>query len=120
MGLGRPKEALVELKVLKDVAPDEANVHFLLGRLYKMLRMRGEAVRCFTMALNLVPKVGLHLLSGREGGEVVLTCDKLRPHNSSKTRWRAWTMMMKRKRKRMARCRSLDQDVGQRQICSVC
>jgi hypothetical protein len=53
-------------------------------------------------------------------GEVVLTCDKLRPHNSSKMRWRAWTMMMKRKRKRMVRCRSLDQDVGQRQICSVC
>jgi anaphase-promoting complex subunit 3 len=119
MGLGRPKEALVELKVLKDVAPDEANVHFLLGRLYKMLRMRGEAVRCFTMALNLDPKVGLCLLSGREGGEVVLTCDKLRLHNSSKTQWRAWTMMMKRK-KRMARCRSLNQDVGQRQICSVC
>lgn len=57
MGLGRPREALVELKVLKDVAPDEANVHFLLGRLYKMLRMRGDAVRCFTMALNLDPKV---------------------------------------------------------------
>jgi anaphase-promoting complex subunit 3 len=65
MGLGRPKEALVELKVLKDVAPDEANVHFLLGRLYKMLRMRGEAVRCFTMALNLDPKVCLHLLPRR-------------------------------------------------------
>jgi anaphase-promoting complex subunit 3 len=67
MGLGRPKEALVELKVLKDVAPDEANVHFLLGRLYKMLRMRGEAVRCFTRALNLDPKVCLHLLSSAEG-----------------------------------------------------
>ena len=64
MGLGRPKEALVELKVLKDVAPDEANVHFLLGRLYKMLRMRGEAVRCFTMALNLDPKVCLHSSQG--------------------------------------------------------
>ena len=64
MGLGRPKEALVELKVLKDVAPDEANVHFLLGRLYKMLRMRGEAVRCFTMALNLDPKVCLHSSHG--------------------------------------------------------
>jgi hypothetical protein len=110
----------VELKVLKDVAPDEANVHFLLGRLYKMLRMRGEAVRCFTMALNLDPKVGLCLLSGREGSEVVLTYGKLRPHNSSKTRWRAWTMTMKRKRKRMVRCRSLDQNVGHRQICSVC
>lgn len=57
MTLGRPREALAELVVLKDVAPDEANVHFLLGKLYKILRMRGEAVKSFTMALNLDPKV---------------------------------------------------------------
>jgi anaphase-promoting complex subunit 3 len=61
MGLGRPREALSELQVLKDVAPDEANVHFLLGRLYKTLRMRAEAVRSFTMALNLDPKARLKL-----------------------------------------------------------
>ena len=59
MGLGRIKEALAELVVLKDVAPEEANVWFLMGRLYKMLGggYRGEAVRCFTVALNLDPKV---------------------------------------------------------------
>lgn len=58
MSLDRPKDALSELLILKTVVPDEANVHFLLGRLYKMQRMKGEAVRSFTMALNLDPKVG--------------------------------------------------------------
>jgi anaphase-promoting complex subunit 3 len=55
--LQQPKMALVELQLLKDVAPDEANVFFLLGKLYKMLKMRADAVRCFTAALNLDPKV---------------------------------------------------------------
>jgi len=31
-------------------------VHFLLGKLYKMLREKGLAVRHFTIALNLDPK----------------------------------------------------------------
>lgn len=56
--LQQPKMALVELQILKDVAPDEANVFFLLGKLYKMLKMRADAVRRFTAALNLDPKVG--------------------------------------------------------------
>ena len=66
MGMGRPKEALGELVLLKDMAPDEANVHFLLGRLYKMLRMRAEAVKAFTMALNLDPKVRLNMVLGQD------------------------------------------------------
>ena len=49
--------ALQELKVLKDIVPDEANVHFLLGRVYKGLRQKGNAIRHFTTALNLDPKV---------------------------------------------------------------
>lgn len=57
MALNEPKRALDELKTLKDLAPDEANVHFLLGRLYKMMREKGEAIKCFTTALNLDPKV---------------------------------------------------------------
>ena len=57
MSLGRPKEALVELTILRDVVPDEANVWFLMGRLYKTLKEKGNAVRAFTMALNLDPKV---------------------------------------------------------------
>ncbi len=57
MALQEPERALVELKVLKDIAPDEANVHFLLGRVYKVLRQKGDAIKHFTMALNLDPKV---------------------------------------------------------------
>ena len=62
MALGEPARALVELKVLKDIAPDEANVHFLLGKVYKALRQKGSAIRHFTMALNLDPKVSLQTL----------------------------------------------------------
>ena len=55
--LQRPDLALDELLVLKDIAPDEANVHFLLGRVYKTLRQKGNAIKHFTNALNLDPKV---------------------------------------------------------------
>lgn len=57
MALNEPRKALVDLNILKDIAPDEANVHFLLGRVYKVLREKGEAIKHFTMALNLDPKV---------------------------------------------------------------
>ena len=65
MGLGEPEKALSELKVLKDIAPDEANVHFLLGKVYKALRQKGSAVRHFTMALNLDPKACLFFILTR-------------------------------------------------------
>jgi len=57
MALQEPNLALVELKVLKDIAPDDANVHFLLGRVYKTLHHKGNAIKHFTTALNLDPKV---------------------------------------------------------------
>jgi anaphase-promoting complex subunit 3 len=57
MGLQLPEQALAELQILKDIAPDEANVHFLLGRVYKILRDKGSAIKHFTTALNLDPKV---------------------------------------------------------------
>ena len=59
MALHEYERALADLKVLKDIAPDEANVHFLLGRVYKILNQKGSAIRHFTMALNLDPKVSL-------------------------------------------------------------
>ncbi len=43
--------------ILKDLAPDEARVHFLLGKLYKSLNNKNLAVRHFTIALSLDPKV---------------------------------------------------------------
>jgi anaphase-promoting complex subunit 3 len=49
--------ALAELMILKDIAPDEANVHFLLGKLYKMLRQKPNAIKHFTSAFQLDPKV---------------------------------------------------------------
>ncbi|RMZ90115.1 hypothetical protein DV736_g2667, partial [Chaetothyriales sp. CBS 134916] len=58
MMLHRSREALEELKMLRDMVPEEANVWFLMGRLYKMTGQKGEAVRAFTMALNLDPKMG--------------------------------------------------------------
>lgn len=57
MTLHEYERALADLKVLKDIAPDEANVHFLLGRVHKVLKQKGSAIRHFTMALNLDPKV---------------------------------------------------------------
>jgi anaphase-promoting complex subunit 3 len=67
MRLGRPKDALVELEVLKDMAPDEATVHFMLGKLYKMMREKAAAIRHLTIALNLDPKVWYSTLLGIGG-----------------------------------------------------
>ena len=57
MNLRRPKDALKELEVLKDIAPDDANVHFMLGRIYKMMRDKQSAIRHLTIAMNLDPRV---------------------------------------------------------------
>ena len=57
MKLGELMLALTELRVLKDIAPDEANVHYLLGKVYKMMHDKGNAIKHFTTALNLDPKV---------------------------------------------------------------
>lgn len=85
MGLGRPEDALIELDILKDIAPDEANVWFLSGRLCKMLGRKAEAVRAFTVALNLDPKVSM------------VGCDQVRDEtnvcrrrNSSRMQWKLW------------------------------
>jgi anaphase-promoting complex subunit 3 len=92
--LGQPKMALVELQILKNVAPDEANVFFLLGKLYKMLRMRADAVKSFTAALNLDPKVSLNIVLGVQ--MLIVT----RLPNTSKMQWKASMMMMKKTKKR--------------------
>lgn len=54
--LGAPGESLVELVWLKDAAPDDPNIHFLLGRCYKKLRDRASAIKHLTIAMNLDPK----------------------------------------------------------------
>lgn len=61
MSLRMYPAALKELRILKDIAPDEANVHFLLGKLYKLLKDKRNAIKHFTDALNLDPKVFVSL-----------------------------------------------------------
>ncbi|CAA97347.2 anaphase-promoting complex TPR lobe subcomplex subunit Apc3 [Schizosaccharomyces pombe] len=46
-------KALVELEQLKAIAPDEANVHFLLGKIFKQMRKKNLALKHFTIAWNL-------------------------------------------------------------------
>ncbi|CAG7938343.1 unnamed protein product [Penicillium olsonii] len=58
--------ALVELNALKDMAPNEANVHYLLGKLHKMLHDRSSAVKHFTAALNLDPKAAQYIKDAME------------------------------------------------------
>ncbi|PFH61028.1 hypothetical protein XA68_18393 [Ophiocordyceps unilateralis] len=54
--VGQMEAAQRELMVLKDLAPEEATVHFLLGTLYKKTNEKQLSVRHFTIALSLDPK----------------------------------------------------------------
>ena len=57
LAVGQLEAAHRELMILKDLAPDEATVHFLLGKLYRGLNEKQMAVRHFSNALALDPKV---------------------------------------------------------------
>jgi anaphase-promoting complex subunit 3 len=57
--LGRPTEAHKELEELKNMIPDDSTVHFLLGKIYRYLRNKPAALRHFTIATTLDPKVCL-------------------------------------------------------------
>lgn len=54
--LGDTDASLRDLLHLKDRAPDDANIHFLLGRCYKKTGERASAIRHLTIAMNLDPK----------------------------------------------------------------
>ncbi|KAI1335098.1 hypothetical protein F5Y15DRAFT_398857 [Xylariaceae sp. FL0016] len=69
LALNRLDEAQRELEILKNLAPDEATVHFLLGKLYKTLNDKGLAVRHFTIALNLDPKASQQIKEAIESLE---------------------------------------------------
>ncbi|OAX79577.1 hypothetical protein ACJ72_06102 [Emergomyces africanus] len=69
MKLNELKLAHVELKILKDLAPDEPNVHYLLGKLYKMLHDKANAIKHFTTALNLDPKAAQFIKDAMESLE---------------------------------------------------
>lgn len=58
LAAGRELEAaLVELRILNETAPDEAEAQFLLAKVYRALGRRADAVRHATAAINLDPKV---------------------------------------------------------------
>lgn len=57
LATGQLEEAKRELMILRDVAPNNAQVHFLLAKLAKTVGDKRTAVRHFTIALSLDPKV---------------------------------------------------------------
>lgn len=59
LALGQFEDAQKELLILKDLAPDEARVHFLLGTLYRNMNEKQLAAQHFTVALALNPKVDI-------------------------------------------------------------
>ncbi|KAJ2894733.1 hypothetical protein MKZ38_007283 [Zalerion maritima] len=69
LATGHLEQARQELMILKDLAPDEANVHFLLGKLYKTLNQNGLAIRHFTIALNLDPRASSQIKEAIESLE---------------------------------------------------
>ncbi|KAL2109473.1 hypothetical protein VUR80DRAFT_2389 [Thermomyces stellatus] len=54
--IGKKEAARDELMIVKDLTPNEATVHFLLGNLYKAANEKHKAMRHFTHALALDPK----------------------------------------------------------------
>jgi anaphase-promoting complex subunit 3 len=54
--LGSPTEALQELHSAKQIAPDEPDVHFMLGKAHLLDNNKGKALKCFTIALSLNPR----------------------------------------------------------------
>ncbi|KAH7041062.1 uncharacterized protein B0I36DRAFT_232847 [Microdochium trichocladiopsis] len=69
LALNQLDAARKELEILKDLAPDEATVHFLLGKLYKTQNDKSSAVRHFTIALNLDPKASQQIKEAIESLE---------------------------------------------------
>lgn len=72
------------MEVLKNLAAEEANVWFLLGKCYKGLGQRAASVRAYTTALNLDPKVSedvksLDIMTQLTG--------MYRPRNISRKQW---------------------------------
>ncbi|KAB5570489.1 hypothetical protein GE09DRAFT_709383 [Coniochaeta sp. 2T2.1] len=69
LATGQLQAAQRELMVLKDLAPDDARVHFLLGKLCKTLRDKKSAVRHFTIAMSLDPKASQEIKAAIESLE---------------------------------------------------
>ena len=93
LAMREPEQALEDLRVLKDTAPDDANVHFLLARTYKQLQQKGSAIKHFTTALNLDPKVCAALCRDTTMWKILADSSGNRHRNSSRKRWRRWKII---------------------------
>ncbi|KAK9456979.1 hypothetical protein V1511DRAFT_241193 [Dipodascopsis uninucleata] len=69
MSMKRYQACMDELRIVKNLAPDESSVHYLLGRLYKVRGEKQNAIRHFTAALNLDPKASHVIKEAIEGLE---------------------------------------------------
>jgi anaphase-promoting complex subunit 3 len=54
--MNRPEDALAELEIVRDAAPQEATVWFAMGKILKKLNRPEQAMRCFLTAMDLDPK----------------------------------------------------------------
>ncbi|KAG4253860.1 anaphase-promoting complex subunit 3 [Fusarium proliferatum] len=54
--LGSATEALQELHLAEQIAPDEPDVHFMLGKAHLLDNNKGRALKCFTIAMSLNPR----------------------------------------------------------------
>lgn len=54
--LGRYAESLKELEELKEIAPKESSIHYLIGRVHKILGNTDQALMHFSWATDLDPK----------------------------------------------------------------
>lgn len=91
LAIGHLPLAHQELLILKDLAPDDARVHFLLGKLYKTQNDKSQAVRHFTQALSLDPKAS-HEIHGRIRSAIRLTDNSNRQASRSRRPLRVWKM----------------------------
>lgn len=55
-GLHKTAEALQELEFLRDKAPKEAQICVTLGKCYQKMGLKGKALQCFNLAMDLEPK----------------------------------------------------------------
>jgi anaphase-promoting complex subunit 3 len=64
--LGQIQPALHALQTLVLKAPNEFNIHFLLGKLYKLTHDPANAMRSFAHALDLDPKMAAAIKLAQE------------------------------------------------------
>ena len=54
--LGRYQECLEVLEELTKIVPKEAPIHITMGKIYKLMGRKADALRAYNKALDLDPK----------------------------------------------------------------